>query len=209
MPRITRERKTQRRRQFIDAAWRCVAETGYRDMTVDDVCRQAGLSKGAFYGYFERKQALLIALLEDDATHLDHILDELERAEPSSVQRLRSFARAALEWSEGPGKAQLRADLWTALVSESRIREAFRASMQRRRERVRGWVEAGIRNGAIEEIPANALASIVLALSDGLMLHASLQPSAFRWANVRRALDLLLAGIERQGSVKAVRRATA
>ena len=209
MPRITEERKARRRQQFIDAAWRCVAGTGYRDMTVDDVCRHARLSKGAFYGYFDRKQALLIALLEDDATHLDHILDELERTEPSNVQRLRSFARAALAWSEGPGKAQLRADLWTALFNESRIRHAFSASIQRRRERVRGWVEAGIRSEEIEDIPANALASIVLALSDGLTLHASLQPSAFRWANVRRALDLLLAGIERQGLAKGVSRATA
>ena len=178
-------------------------------MTVDDVCRHARLSKGAFYGYFDRKQALLIALLEDDANHLDRILDELERTERSHVQRLRSFARAAIEWSEGPGKAQLRADLWTALINESQIRQAFSASMQQRRVRVRGWIEAGIRTGEIKDIPANALASIVLALSDGLMLHASVQPAAFRWANVRRALDVLLAGIERLRSTKAVRRATA
>jgi AcrR family transcriptional regulator len=169
-------------------------------MTVDDVCSHARLSKGAFYGYFDQKQALLLALLEDDATHLDQILDELERTEPSNVRKLRNYARAVLEWSEGPGRAQLRADLWTALFSVGKIREAFTVSVQRRRERVRGWVEAGIRTGEIAEVPANALASIVLALSDGLMLHASVQPSAFRWANVRRALDMLLTGLERRGT---------
>lgn len=195
VPRIAEERKVRRRRQFVEAAWRCVARTGYRDMTVDAVCTEAKLSKGAFYGYFDQKRSLLVALLEDDAAHLGRVLDELERTEPSNIQRLRSYARAVLEWNQRLGRAQLRADLWTALFTEAAIRDAFALTVQRRRERVRGWVETGIRSGEIEEIPANALASMVLALSDGLMLHASLQPSAFRWANVRRALDTLLAGL--------------
>lgn len=38
--------------------------------------------------------------------------------------------------------------------------------------------------------------SILLAPADGLMLHGALDPSAFRWRNIRRAIDVLLAGIE-------------
>jgi AcrR family transcriptional regulator len=41
-----------------------------RDMTVDAVCAEANLSKGAFYGYFNQKRDLLLALFEDDAHHL-------------------------------------------------------------------------------------------------------------------------------------------
>ena len=44
-------------------------------------------------------------------------------------------------------------------------------------------------------MPANALAAVFLALGDGLMLHRVLDPSGFRWANVRRALDALLEGL--------------
>ena len=38
--------------------------------TVDDICAEAEVSKGAFYGYFSSKQELLIALLEEDAADL-------------------------------------------------------------------------------------------------------------------------------------------
>ena len=48
------------------------------------------------------------------------------------------------------------------------------------------------------DIPANAFASILLALTDGLTLHGNLQPTAFKWSNIRRALDVLLAGIATQ-----------
>jgi hypothetical protein len=53
-----------------------------------------------------------------------------------------------------------------------------------------------VRSGELVAIPANALASILLALTDGLMLHGALDPGGFRWRNIRHAIDVMLAGIE-------------
>ena len=52
-----------------------------------------------------------------------------------------------------------------------------------------------MRRGELREVPANALASVLLAMADGLMLHAAIDPSAFRWENVGRAVEALLEGI--------------
>ena len=76
------------------------------------------------------------------------------------------------------------------------MRQRLAEAMQRRRELVRSWIEEGVASGELVEIPANALASILLALTDGLMLHGALDPGAFRWRNISRAIDVLLAGIE-------------
>jgi len=44
----------ERRRQLlIDAAWRSLATRDFRDLRVDDVCDEAGMSKGAFFDYFD------------------------------------------------------------------------------------------------------------------------------------------------------------
>ena len=75
MPKLRPETRIERRQLLIDAAWRCAAVRGFGDLTVDDVCAEAGVSKGAFYGYFEHKQDLLLALLEDDSAALDAELD--------------------------------------------------------------------------------------------------------------------------------------
>ena len=201
MPRVPDEYKAQRRQQFIEAAWRCAATSGYRDMTVDDVCAEARMSKGAFYGYFEQKLDLIVALLEDDARELDAILAALGGRSITNVERLRGYTQALLERGEAPGRAQLRADLWTSMLSEKEVADRFSATVQRRRERLRNWIEAAVASGEIVEIRANAFASILLALSDGLLLHSSLQPDAFRWLNILSALDVLLAGITRQDRV--------
>src|SRR5919204_1182325 len=113
MPRIGVERKSQRRRQFLEAAWRCATRMGFRDMTVDDVCAEAELSKGAFYGYFGQKRDLLLALFEDDAQRLNELTDDLEARVPDSRERLRVYTQAALSRSEDPARVQVRADMWT------------------------------------------------------------------------------------------------
>lgn len=170
-------------------------------MSVDDVCTEARLSKGAFYGYFEQKRDLMVALLEDDARELDAILEGLGSSSITNVERLRGYTQALVERGEAPGRAQVRADLWTSMLSESEVADRFSATVQRRRERLRSWIEAAVASGEIVEIRANAFASILLALSDGLMLHSSLQPDAFRWLNLRSALDVLLAGITTEAGV--------
>ena len=75
------------------------------------------------------------------------------------------------------------------------MRDRLASVTARRRRLVRGWIEEAIASGELIAIPANALASILLALTDGLMLHGALDPGGFRWPNVRRAIDVLLEGI--------------
>jgi TetR/AcrR family transcriptional repressor of uid operon len=197
MPRIGLERKSQRRQQILDAAWRCATRMGFRDMTVDDVCAEAKLSKGAFYGYFSQKRDLLLALFEDDARGIDELMGDLERRYPGRRERLRQYTQAVLARSSDPARVQVRADMWTAMLTEKEIRAAIAASMHARRIRLRSWIEDAVASGELAEIPANAFASILLALSDGLMLHGSLDPQAFRWVNISKALDVLLEGISR------------
>ena len=195
MPKLRPEVKDARRRHLLEAAWRCAAGKRFAEMTVDDVCAEAGLSKGAFYGYFESKDDLLVGLLDEDSAALDRMLNQIGETERSGVERLRSFSQAMLEHADDPGRAQVRADLWAAVLGEPALREHFAATGARRRVHLRGWIEEGVERGELREVPANAVASLLLATADGLMLHATLDPTAFRWANIRRAIDELLDGI--------------
>lgn len=167
-------------------------------MTIDDVCAEGGVSKGAFYGYFENKQALLLALLEDDAAEIDHFIDTLSAERISNGERIRRFTRRVLEQGDDPARVQLKADLWSAILGQAEVREQFVRSVRRRRELLRGWVEAGISSGELVDVPANAFASLLLALSDGLLLQSALDPSAFRWPRIRTSLDVLLRGVEKR-----------
>jgi AcrR family transcriptional regulator len=162
---------------------------------VDEICEEAGVSKGSFYVYFDQKQDLLLALLDDDAAGIDAIMEDVGRARLNGVERLRRLVRALLERGEDTARLQVRADLWAEMSANESVRGRFADVVRRRRLALRSWIEEGVRLGELSQIPANALAAILLALGDGLMLHAGLDPAGFRWANVRSAIDALLDGI--------------
>ena len=201
VPRISEEDRTDRRQRLVDAAWRRLAAAGYHTTSVDDLCDEAGVSKGGFYGYFASKQDLFLALVEEETEALNRIAGGLAQQPLTGAERVRRFTQAMLRVGDDPGRVQLRADLWSALATDPAIRGTFADAVERRRSILRDWIVRSILAGdlAIEERRANALASILIALTDGLMLHRAVDPTGFRWSNIRSVLDSLLAGIDRSG----------
>lgn len=198
MPKIGEEIRAERRQNLIEAAWRCATRTGFRELTVDEICDEAGTSKGTFYGYFSSKQDMQLALLEEDADALDQAMARMD-SRLRGIERIRSFARAALRQSADPSRVQVRADLWADMLHEPDVRDRFASTMRARRTLLRTWIDEAVSDGELEAIPSNALAAILLSLSDGLMLHAALDPESFKWPNIREALDAILGGLGKPG----------
>lgn len=53
-----------RREQIIDAAMRAFSQKGYTRATNKDIAREAGITPGLIYHYFENKEALFKAIIE-------------------------------------------------------------------------------------------------------------------------------------------------
>ncbi len=53
-----------RRNEILDVAQRLIYTKGYEQMTIQDILSDLQISKGAFYHYFDSKQALLEAIIE-------------------------------------------------------------------------------------------------------------------------------------------------
>jgi AcrR family transcriptional regulator len=57
------------------AAYLCFAKHGYHGTTVDLVCAEAGISKGAFYWHYDSKQSVFLAILDTWAEEVERELD--------------------------------------------------------------------------------------------------------------------------------------
>ncbi len=100
-----------RREAFLDVAERLIRTKGYEQMSVQDILDEVGASKGAFYHYFDSKEALLGAVIErmtDSAVAvLAPIVSDPELSAPAKLQAI--FAQA------GRWKAE-RSDLLLGLM---------------------------------------------------------------------------------------------
>ena len=60
---FTEREKENIKRSLQEACKQSWTQYGYKKTSVDDLCKQAGISKGAFYLFFESKEALFCDLL--------------------------------------------------------------------------------------------------------------------------------------------------
>jgi len=75
------------REKIVDTAWKLFRDQGFGETTINDIIREAEISKGTFYYHFRSKDDLLATLSEI----LDREYERLENEEPegmSSFDRL-------------------------------------------------------------------------------------------------------------------------
>lgn len=87
MPKLKPETHAARREHILDAAERCFAQSGFHPTTMQDICRAAGVSPGAVYGYFDSKEALIAGISERDRQEFSERLAALADA-PDFMQAL-------------------------------------------------------------------------------------------------------------------------
>src|SRR5690242_11531797 len=60
MPKLSPEAMRQRRQNIVDAAMRQFEKHGFGGASVDEICAEAGISKGALYTHFASKEAIML-----------------------------------------------------------------------------------------------------------------------------------------------------
>ena len=73
MPKISDERRTERREQILDGARRCFATNGYEGATVAKLEDEIGLSRGAIFNYFPSKEDLFVELAVRDSARMSDL----------------------------------------------------------------------------------------------------------------------------------------
>jgi AcrR family transcriptional regulator len=104
---MTRRRRTRRPAERPDelatAALKLFCQRGYYATSIDDVAREAGVTKGAVYHHFASKDELLVAALEGYWQRtIGTARRQVERADPKdAVTRFRSVVNAVADlWME-------------------------------------------------------------------------------------------------------------
>jgi AcrR family transcriptional regulator len=96
-----------RREQILDAAMRAFARKGFTRATNKDIAQEAGITPGLIYHYFENKEAVLKAMIEERSpAQLVRALSQEARALPPATF-LRQLTQQALQRVEGDDFVQM------------------------------------------------------------------------------------------------------
>lgn len=90
MPKLKPDVQRARREHILDAAEKCFARSGFHRTSINDICKQASVSPGALYVYFDSKEALIAGICERDRAELADRLATLATA-PDFMDALRQI----------------------------------------------------------------------------------------------------------------------
>lgn len=107
--RISRKQQAENtRRKLAETALRLFADRGYDSVAVDDICHEAGVSKGTFYLYFASKDQVVVdEFLALDRSYQD-ALPEIGGIK-TAVGRLEALGRYSLRHISALGKDYIKA----------------------------------------------------------------------------------------------------
>jgi len=180
--RLTREEKKARTRaQLIGAAAAVFARRGYVAASLDEVAEEAGLTKGAVYSNFDSKEDLFQAVIEDRLTEpMKDIADVIDTSIGTTEEQAQAGARAfagVIEQEQELFLLAVEMNIHVARHPELRkaVAERYR---QQTAEVARIITEHADASGDALSLPAEQMAVAVSALSQGIALHALVDPEA-------------------------------
>lgn len=170
-PEDNAEIRSARREAILAAAMRVFSERGFERAKISDIAREAGLSHGLVYHYFDSKDAIFAAItdlmmsrVDDDMTSVAH-----ERAFDRIVTALERH-RARLCEPVDAHCVIMQSILQGSMPEALRARAACHFAGTS--ERLRAWIEEAQADGDVDPtVPAGELTAALLLLVRGMSLR--------------------------------------
>jgi AcrR family transcriptional regulator len=173
-PKVSEEHLDARRTQIIDAAIVCFARDGFHRATMQDICREAGLSPGAIYRYFSSKDELVEAIANERHAREAGFM-QLARDAGGGAEGLRVLGRAFFSSLADPDERRRRrlgVQVWAEAVLNPAIHKLVMRGTDRPRALIGELVrEAQQRGEMASDLDPDSVGRMMTALFQGFILQ--------------------------------------
>ena len=202
--RTNRERRAESTAAVEQTACRLFAERGYRSTSMERIAREVGLTKGAVYFYYKDKSALLLHLLtRSKAQFFDQVFGAMEEGALSPTAQMDVFLERMIRAGAELDRYLLILPIVMSTEFKGRgdavegaIGDIYAGIYDRLSRVIAEGQESGEFSSRAE---ARALAAMIVALTDGLILEIYRQSSGVPGKDIAaaaRATVMALLGAE-------------
>jgi AcrR family transcriptional regulator len=192
------QRSEETRSKIMESAIRLFSNRGFNAASVDDICAEAGVSKGAFYHHFKSKQALFLALLDRWLQTIDNAIEaSKDKTAPETFMHMTEAFPFIFE-SAGDHLPMF-LEFWLQASRDEKIWQASIAPYRRYHKFFTTLIKKGIQEGSFVEVEPEIASRLIISMAMGLLLQSLLDPQGARWEKVaRESTAMLLNGLFRK-----------
>lgn len=197
MPKVTAAYLETRRLQILDAAMACFARKGFHQTTMEDIGQEAGLSPGLAYRYFDSKEDIILATIEDSVNRSGRFF-ESKADDEETLSVLEQMLENQFHRLEQPGRDvyyKVRVQLWAEALQNPKVAEKAQLLRQQGLKQFARLIRRGQEKGQINpNLDAMAVSLAFAANHDGFILHWLADPGVDIW-QYRNVLMAMVQGL--------------
>jgi AcrR family transcriptional regulator len=185
------QRSEETQARIMGAAIRLFSKQGYNKASVDEICAEAGISKGAFYHHYKSKQELFLALLDSWLRTIDHAIEaSKDKTVPETfMQMTESFPYLFETAGEG---LPMFLEFWLQASRDKKVWDASIAPYRRYHKYFTSLIRKGIQEGSFVEVDPELASRMIISTAMGLLLQSLLDPKGAKWEKVAQDSTSLL-----------------
>jgi len=169
---FVQEYEDQRREELIKATYYEVAEKGYSAVTLQDIAKRAGVSKGSTLYYFATKEDLFLGALEWMVQQFDRRNGEVIAKVEDPIEKVRALIGNIFANAQESRQFFLAYSDFVSIGTRNKRFHDLNAKFYdgccgHNRE----VIETGIRAGVFRQLDVEEASAMMRALVDGLMLQ--------------------------------------
>jgi len=172
MPKVNEAYLETRRQHILDAAITCFARKGFHQTTMEEIGQEADLSPGVAYRYFENKEDIILATIQDSLDRAGHLYDS---DEVDTLHILAQMLDDHLQRVQQPGRDKyykVRVQLWAEVIQNPEVAEKARNIRQTALEKLAQVIQRGQERGQINpDLDPMAVSLTISAVHDGIIIH--------------------------------------
>jgi AcrR family transcriptional regulator len=190
MPKLKPATQRARREHILDAAEVCFARSGFHRTTMQDICKEAGISPGALYVYFASKEDLIAGLCERDRAEFAERFAELAAA-PDFMQSLADLGHHYME-EEPCHKRTMGIEIGLESTRNPKVGEIYRSVDSYVVDCFEALFARLIAEGRIApDLDARTLAQLLSIIGDGMFMRRAVDPNFDSGKLVPAVMNLL------------------
>ena len=180
---VQQQRAEETRSHIIRVAVETFSRNGYEGTGVAEICREAGISKGAFYHHFPSKHDLYLVLLNNWTDSIDARLRHIREQSSTVPQALDAMTGVFKDiFRSSRNQVPIFFEFLTKASRDQSVRTATTASYERYSEYFAQIIEQGMQEGTVRATDPKTTAQILVSLAFGLVFQGLLDPGKADWS---------------------------
>jgi AcrR family transcriptional regulator len=185
------QRSEETKAKIMEAAIKLFSTRGYNKASVDDICQEAGISKGAFYHHFKTKHMLFLTLLDGWLQAIDSAIEaSKDKTAPETfMQMTEAFP---FIFDTAGDNLPMFLEFWLQASRDKNIWEASVSPYRRYHKYFTSLIKKGVDEGSFVEVDPELTSRMIVSTAMGLLLQSLLDPQGAKWEKVARDSTNLL-----------------